>query len=208
MLTFKQFFTEAVTELPDLLKFAREFFNRRLDPINLRIYGDFLEDRGHTEQAEFFHSLSEWNDPKKKRGKWRGHLVRLFYDIFSYRPHTDFILNDNLANSWYFHPYGPSPGVNNPWSDRYPSYYNHVVYPGETSYRLSLTTGQWFFHTNKQDERVRVISTRDISPGYQWGPRQTITLRDYQPIDVDQVPDELIYFAIYKILEKQARGSH
>jgi len=85
----------------------------------------------------------------------------------------------------------------------------HVICPGGTSYRLSLTNGKWSVYKNEDDVyRISVVSTRHspTEESERWYPEHRITIKDYTPINVNDVPDEVIEGTFYTILNRQIRG--
>lgn len=196
-------------QLPNLTTWVRSFFGRRMDLQTLWVYADWLEENGRQPGADFFHQLTQWQDPRRKGGEWRGNLVHTFYDLFGGPPHN--LTMTDSGNSWFFHPRRPSAHVNVPssWGERnYSQMERHIVYPGEVSYRMSLTNGQWSVYNNTTDNRVGVVSARHqpTADSERHYPRGRVSLRDYKPIEVGLVPEDVLYYAFYHLIEKQVRG--
>jgi len=208
---FKRFLVE-MAEFPNLMDWVRNFFKNRMSVQTLWIYADWLEENGFQQQAEFFHKLAQWQDPRRKKGVWHGNLVRPFYDLFGFPGPSDLTIT-KTGNSWFLHPRTPSPKsgwASSGWKRDYSQMSRHIVYPGETSYRLSLTNGQWSAYTNKKPERVSVVSTKHkpTPESEQWFPQGRVSLNNYKSVDVSKVPDDVLYYAFYHIIEKQVRGGH
>jgi uncharacterized protein (TIGR02996 family) len=208
---FRQFIENTNAEFPDLMTWVRVFFAHRMDLTGLHIYADWLEERGLTEQAQFFRMLSQWRNPKLKTGPWQGQMIQPFYKLFGHQMGPQHHVTET-GSTWFIHPQKPSPGSHYAQGgyDRYSQMSRHIVFPGETSYALSLTNGKWGAYKNTGTSRVCVVSTRHkVTPeSERWFPEKRITLRDYQPTDLNQVPDDVLFFAFYRLIEKQIRGGH
>lgn len=201
-MSFK-YFLEAKdgSNLLELHSFLRKFFEDRLNPGILSIYGDFLDEHRMGEAGELFHYLGgKWRNPKLKKGKWAGKFVGVFYDIFGYNPSLRLyhLHADQMSNSWF---------ITAPPEDRH-RMARHIVFPGGISYRLSLTNGQWSIYQNTGDDRVSVVSIRhQATPeSERWYQQQRISLRDYKPITVEKVPDDILFYVFYEMANRQVRG--
>jgi len=191
--------------------FIRAFFDHGFDSTDLLVYADWLDEKDYTSQANFFRKLTEFHPKRKKGGGyWRNDLIRPFYDMFDdYRLHVT-----EMNNSWFIHPMDVP--QNHPWRTGFYDMHTfnqmdrHIVYPQITSYRLSLTNGKWFAYTNKGNDRVSVVSTkhRATVESEQWYPRRRVTVKDYKPISVDKIPNEVLYFAFRNLIEREIRGGH
>lgn len=194
-MNFKHFLNETDASFPDLLLWIRSFFANRFDLKTLWIYADWLEERGRTEESQFFRQISKWQDLKRKKGAWKGSLVHQFYRLFGQRSH-DLSITDT-GSSWLIQSSSLSQTA------------RHIIYPGQTSYALSLTNGKWSVYKNRGHERVGVVSTRHRATpdSERYHPNRRVSLNNYKSIDINQVPDDVLHYAFYRIIEKQVRGS-
>jgi hypothetical protein len=193
---FKDFLVESAG-LPDFGPFVRGFFANRLDTTTLAVYADRLEEAGNEKAAILLRTIAQnWRSPKNKKGQWQGQLISLLYDTFGHHPYSDRMKLYTDRSSYFIVPYK---------GGYYRSHYHYpLIDEGMTAYRFSLTNGAWSSYTNSHPHWVAVIP-----PGSRNRPYPApldISIRDFTPIQPQQIPEDVLEFAFFHLIEAQVRG--
>jgi len=198
------------TELPNQIPYIKSFFDNGMDTFALTVWADNLEETGHEDAANILRQIVEKDIPPMQASTYKsrlavlGKLIDGFFDIFfgseeslrawrqSLRGWSLYRGENYLSKEWYISDVSTSPDY---LAARSP---NHLT-PDATSYRLSLDNGKWAVYQNKSGY---VVSIDDNST--------PLRLRhsDYSPVDVNQVPDDVLLLAFYHTIPRLLRATH